>query len=210
LNAVTKASARSLCTRWRRRRRRASDRSAMRNDSFDLEAILAAIDSRRASFFWQIPTNPTGTVLERRGGALCAQVPGHVVWCWMRLTTNLPSTFATLRAVSYSKSLDYVRQGASVVVLRTFFQSARTGRPARGLRSGPGGVCWDICARMRNTFSVSSVAQAAAVAALDDDKHLQRVVENQRHTVAGSSARDWSALGYGGGSTGCAIFCIAI
>jgi histidinol-phosphate aminotransferase len=31
---------------------------------------------------------------------------------------------------------------------------------------------------MRNTFSVSSVAQAAAVAALDDHHHIQRVVEN--------------------------------
>ena len=34
------------------------------------------------------------------------------------------------------------------------------------------------CARMRNTFSVSSVAQAAALAALDDQVHIQRVVEN--------------------------------
>jgi histidinol-phosphate aminotransferase len=31
---------------------------------------------------------------------------------------------------------------------------------------------------MRNTFSVSSVAQAAALAALDDHQHIQRGVEN--------------------------------
>jgi histidinol-phosphate aminotransferase len=31
---------------------------------------------------------------------------------------------------------------------------------------------------MRNIFSVSSVGQAAALAALDDDNHIQRVVEN--------------------------------
>ena len=34
------------------------------------------------------------------------------------------------------------------------------------------------CARMRNTFSVSSVAQAAALAALDDQNHIGRVVSN--------------------------------
>jgi histidinol-phosphate aminotransferase len=34
------------------------------------------------------------------------------------------------------------------------------------------------CARMRDTFSVSSVAQAAAVAALDDLNHVGRVVAN--------------------------------
>ena len=31
---------------------------------------------------------------------------------------------------------------------------------------------------MRNTFSVSSVAQAAAMAAIDDAEHIRRVVEN--------------------------------
>jgi len=51
------------------------------------------------------------------------------------------------------------------------------------------------CARMRNTFSVSSVAQAAAVAALDDYLHIQRVVENnaQQSRVLGQGL---SALGY--------------
>jgi histidinol-phosphate aminotransferase len=34
------------------------------------------------------------------------------------------------------------------------------------------------CARMRNTFSVSSVAQVAAMAALDDQHYIQRVVES--------------------------------
>jgi len=36
----------------------------MRNDSFDLEAILAAIDSKTRIIFLANPNNPTGTVLE--------------------------------------------------------------------------------------------------------------------------------------------------
>jgi histidinol-phosphate aminotransferase len=34
------------------------------------------------------------------------------------------------------------------------------------------------CARMRDTFSVASVAQAGALAALDDRKHIERTVAN--------------------------------
>jgi histidinol-phosphate aminotransferase len=34
------------------------------------------------------------------------------------------------------------------------------------------------CGRMRNPFSVASVAQAAALAAMDDQKHIERVVSN--------------------------------
>jgi histidinol-phosphate aminotransferase len=85
--------------------------------------------------------------------------------------------FAELRKIEYSNSLDYVRQGASVVVLRTFSKAHGLAGLRVGYGLGPAELL-GYCARMRNTFSVSSVAQAAAVAALDDYLHIQRVVEN--------------------------------
>jgi histidinol-phosphate aminotransferase len=51
------------------------------------------------------------------------------------------------------------------------------------------------CARMRNTFSVASVAQSAAMAAVDDLSHIERVVANntaQAKVLAGGL----SDLGY--------------
>jgi histidinol-phosphate aminotransferase len=48
---------------------------------------------------------------------------------------------------------------------------------------------------MRNTYSVSSVAQAAAIAAIDDTKHIQRVVENNA-VQSQVLAQGLSALGY--------------
>jgi len=62
-------------------------------------------------------------------------------------------------------------------VLRTFSKA----HGLAGLRVGYGLGPADLlayCARMRDTFSVSSVAQAAAVAALDDLNHVQRVVSS--------------------------------
>jgi histidinol-phosphate aminotransferase len=85
--------------------------------------------------------------------------------------------FAALRRVVYSKSLDYVRRNASVVVLRTFSKTHGLAGLRIGYGLGPAELL-DYCARLRNTYSVSSVAQAAAVAALDDRLHIQRVVEN--------------------------------
>ena len=150
----------------------------MRDDSFDLDAILAAIDSNTRIVFLANPNNPTGTVLETTVvERFLARIPSHVVVVLDEAYYEFAQHFATLKGISYSKSLDYVRQGASVVVLRTFSKAHGLAGLRVGYGVGPAELL-GYCARMRNTFSVSSVAQAAALAALDDHKHLQRVVEN--------------------------------
>jgi histidinol-phosphate aminotransferase len=150
----------------------------MRGDSFDLEAILAAIDSNTRVVFLANPNNPTGTMLE--AGVVdrfLERVPGHVVVVLDEAYYEFAQHFATLKGIAYSKSLDYVRQGVSVVVLRTFSKAHGLAGLRVGYGLGPAELL-AYCARMRNTFSVSSVAQAAALVALDDHKHLQHVVEN--------------------------------
>jgi histidinol-phosphate aminotransferase len=147
-------------------------------DGFDLEAILAAIDSDTRVVFLANPNNPTGTMLEASVvERFLAQVPGHVVVVLDEAYYEFALHFAELRRVTYSKSLDYVRQGASVVVLRTFSKAHGLAGLRIGYGLGPAELL-GYCARMRNTFSVSSVAQAAALAALDDHRHIQEVVEN--------------------------------
>src|SRR5580693_6815654 len=127
----------------------------MRNDSFDLEAILAAIDSETRIIFLANPNNPTGTMLE--AGVVegfLARVPGHVVVVLDEAYYEFALHFAGLRGVKYSNSLDYVRQGASVVVLRTFSKAHGLAGLRLGYGLGPGELL-GCCARMRNTFSVS-------------------------------------------------------
>ena len=150
----------------------------MRDDSFDLEAILAAIDSNTRIVFLANPNNPTGTMLEAAVvERFLARLPGHVVVVLDEAYYEFALHFAALRRIKYSNSLDYVRQGASVVVLRTFSKAHGLAGLRVGYGLGPAELL-GYCARMRNTFSVSSVAQAAAMAALDDHDHIQRVVEN--------------------------------
>jgi histidinol-phosphate aminotransferase len=150
----------------------------MRDDSFDLDAILSAIDAKTRIVFLANPNNPTGTMLEAAVvERFLAQIPGHVVVVLDEAYSEFALRFAALRGVTYSNSLEYVRQEASVVVLRTFSKAHGLAGLRVGYGLGPAELL-GYCARMRNTFSVSSVGQAAALAALDDDNHIQRVVEN--------------------------------
>jgi histidinol-phosphate aminotransferase len=150
----------------------------MRNDSFDLEAILAAIDANTRIVFLANPNNPTGTMLEADVvERFLARIPGHVVVVLDEAYYEFAFHFAALKKLKYSNSLDYVRRGASVVVLRSFSKAHGLAGLRVGYGLGPAELL-GYCARMRNTFSVSSVAQVAAMAALDDALHIQNVVQN--------------------------------
>jgi histidinol-phosphate aminotransferase len=152
--------------------------ASMHNDGFDLEAILGAIDENTRLVFLANPNNPTGTVLDAQAvDWLVASVPANVVLVLDEAYYEFALHFAALRRVTYSKSLDYIRQGSSVIVLRTFSKAHGLAGLRIGYGLGPAELL-AYCARMRNTFSVSSVAQSAALAALDDQSHLDRVVAN--------------------------------
>jgi histidinol-phosphate aminotransferase len=147
-------------------------------ESFDLEAILAAIDSNTRIVFLANPNNPTGTIVEAAAvEGFLARVPGHVVVVLDEAYYEFALHFAALRRVTYSKSLDFLHQGASVVVLRTFSKAHGLAALRVGYGLGPAEL-FGYCARRRDTFSVSAVAQAAALAAINDHDHIQRVVEN--------------------------------
>ncbi|HTC46718.1 MAG TPA: histidinol-phosphate transaminase [Candidatus Aquilonibacter sp.] len=164
-------------------------------DSFDLDAVLGAIDANTRIVFLANPNNPTGTMFEAAVvEQFLTQLPAHVVLVLDEAYYEFALHFASLRRVNYSNSLDYVHRGASVVVLRTFSKAHGLAGLRVGYGLGPAELL-GYCARMRNTFSVSSVAQAAAIAALDDQEHIQRVVEN--NTIQSRDlAQGLAALGF--------------
>jgi len=167
----------------------------MREDGFDPTAVLDAINEYTRIVFLANPNNPTGTMLENEAiDQFLAEVPGHVVVVLDEAYYEFALHFAGLRKAEYSNSLDYVRQGASVAVLRTFSKAHGLAGLRVGYGLGPAELM-GYCARMRNTFSVSSIGQAAALAALDDHKHLAKVVTNNA-TQAQILGVGLSELGY--------------
>ena len=148
----------------------------MAGDGFDLNAILNAINEHTRLVFLPNPNNPTGTMLDcEELDRFLGEVPGHVVVVLDEAYFEYAQHFALLRKVQYSHSLDYIHRGASVIVLRTFSKAHGLAGLRIGYGLGPAELL-SYCARMQSTFSVSSIAQAAALAALDDQGHVARAV----------------------------------
>jgi len=166
----------------------------MHNDSFDLDAILRAITSETRVVFLANPNNPTGTLLgAEQIDKFLDRVPQHLLVVLDEAYSDFANDFARRRGVEYSHSERYVREGRQVVVLRTFSKA----HGLAGLRVGYGFGTAEILgylARVRPIFSVSELAEAAALAALDDRAHLERVLHNN-HEGAKWLLRELQELG---------------
>jgi len=150
----------------------------MRNHGFDLDAVTAAVDRNTRIVYLSNPNNPTGTLISASDmDRFFEKLPDHVIVVLDEAYSDFAQHFARLRRVEYSHSLDYVRQGRKVVVLRTFSKAHGLAGLRVGYGIGPAELM-SYFARMRTTFSVSSVAQAAALAALGDEAHTSRSLEN--------------------------------
>jgi histidinol-phosphate aminotransferase len=167
---------------------------AMRDDGFDLDAIAAAIDGNTRIVFLANPNNPTGTLVPADElDRFLQRVPEHVIVVLDEAYHDFAHHFAALHGVDYSHSLDYVRQGRRIVVLRTFSKAHGLAGVRVGYGLGPAELM-SYFARMRTTFSVSVVAQAGALAALEDEAHTRKAVENNAKQ-AKRLAGEISALG---------------
>jgi histidinol-phosphate aminotransferase len=149
-----------------------------REDGFDLAAILKAVNEHTRLVLLANPNNPTGTMLKTDElEQFLKRVPEHVVVVLDEAYHEFASHFADRRGTEYSRSLRYVHQGARVVVLRTFSKVHGLAGLRIGYGVGPEELM-SYCKRIQETYSVSSIAQAAAIAALDDVDHVARSVSH--------------------------------
>lgn len=150
----------------------------MRENGFDLDAIVAAVDQHTRIIYIANPNNPTGTLIPPKElDRFLDAVPEHVIVVLDEAYYDFAQNFATIRGMNYSHALDYVNQGRKVVVLRTFSKAHGLAGVRVGYGIGPAELM-SYFARMRSTFSVSAVAQAAALAALDDEAHIQKTLKS--------------------------------
>lgn len=144
----------------------------MRDLAYDFAAILRSITARTKVVYLGNPNNPTGTMftaseLDRFLDALPKRI----------LVVLDEAYYEYVQRPDYSHSLDYVRAGRNVLVLRTFSKV----HGLAGLRIGYGMGHPELIKslnRIRSPFNASTVAQVAAFAALDDAEHIARSVES--------------------------------
>lgn len=151
---------------------------AMRGDAYDLDRILAAINPETRIVFIANPNNPTGTLLAPAElDGFMSKVPEQVCVVLDEAYCDFAQYFARQRGVEYSHSMQYVREGRNIVVLRTFSKA----HGLAGARIGYGIAPAEqiaYFARLRTVFSVTHVAEAAALAAIEDEQHLRKTLEN--------------------------------
>lgn len=166
----------------------------MRQDGFDLNAISAAVDRHTGLIFLANPNNPTGTLITADDVDRLLRKINHPLVVLDEAYFDFAQDISASRRVTYSHSLDYVREGRNVVVLRTFSKV----HGLAGARIGYGIASADLIARLsrqRSMYCVSKVAQAAALAALEDFAHIRRTVENNTHQ-AERLFREISEIGF--------------
>lgn len=132
----------------------------------DLDAMAAAITPATRLVFIANPNNPTGTWIERPAlERFLAKVPENVIVVLDEAYTEYVETG------DVPNGLDYLTQYPNLLVSRTF--SKAYGLAA--LRVGYG-ICQpaiaDAMNRVRQPFNVNSLAQAAALATLEDEAYL--------------------------------------
>lgn len=151
----------------------------MKNDAYDLDAIAAAINEQTRVVILANPNNPTGTMFDANAtDAFLKRVPENILVVLDEAYSDFAEYFARKRGIEYSRSFEYVRSGRqNILVLRTFSKA----HGLAGIRLGY--ACGDpellrYFARVRNSFSVSGVAEAAGLAAIRDEDHVRKTVEN--------------------------------
>ncbi len=144
----------------------------------DLDAMLSAIRADTRLVFIANPNNPTGTLVDGQAlKAFIEQVPARV-----GIVLD-EAYFEYLPAELQNDSLAWIDAHPNLIVTRTFSKAYGLA----GLRLGYA-VCHeqvaDLLNRVRQPFNVNSLAQAAAIAAMEDEAFLAHCLKiNQEGMV---------------------------
>ena len=136
--------------------------------AIDLDAMAGAVTDKTRMIFLTNPHNPTGTAFSSAGFAsFLADIPENVVIVLDEAYVEF------VRDESCADSLDFLDDNRPLVALRTFSKIYGLA----GLRVGYGFMPPEMAGlmnRVRQPFNVSSIAQVAAIAALDDDDFIRQ------------------------------------
>ncbi len=134
----------------------------------DLPAMLEEVNERTRIFVITNPNNPSGTIVSAdEVEAVLNKLPEQ---CILLLDE---AYYEYVDDSAYTRSIEWVKQGRNVMVLRTFSKIYGLA----GLRIGYGIAPKHIISameRVRMPFNVNSIAQVGAVASLADPNQVKR------------------------------------
>ena len=143
----------------------------LKDGTHDLERIAQAVTPRTRIIFLDNPTNPMGTVIpSRRFEAFLSTLPDGLI-------VALDEAYMEfVRDPDTPRGKDLVHKDRRVAFLRTFSKAYGLA----GLRAGYGIMDEEVARnleKVRQPFNMNSMAQVAALAALDDRDYLKQVLK---------------------------------
>jgi histidinol-phosphate aminotransferase len=146
----------------------------MKEFTFDLDAIAAAVTPQTRILYIANPNNPTGTAFGKADfAAFMKKIPGDVLVVYDEAYKEYAER------TDLADPFEFFKQYNNILTLRTFSKVYGLA----GLRIGYGIGHPTLVAEMnklRTPFNVTSVGQAAALAALDDSEHVERSAATNR------------------------------
>jgi len=141
---------------------------------FDLEEITQRINKKTKIVFLCNPNNPTGTIVTKEEvNNFMKQVPDDVIVVFDE------AYYDYVEDKNYPDSLSYVLEGKNVIIIRTFSKIAGIA----GIRVGYAIAKPELIGYLRrvvNPFTANRLAQVAALASLDDEKHYKKVLKSNQ------------------------------
>lgn len=145
-------------------------RVPLKNYTYDLEAMADVIDDRVKLVYISNPNNPTGTMITgEEMDRFMDRIPSDVVVVYDEAYREY------IDDPNYPDPMKYFQRGDNIIIARTFSKIYGLA----GLRVGYGIASEGIIkalTRVRSSFNVSSVANAAALAALDADDFVAQTI----------------------------------
>src|SRR5438034_7318437 len=139
----------------------------LKDHRHDLPAMAKAVTPKTRLVFICNPNNPTGTyVTAAEVTAFMRAIPPDVIVVFDE------AYFEYVTAADYPDTMALLKAGRNIVLLRTFSKIYGLA----GLRIGYGLTTTEIAQhlnRIRPPFNTNSLAQKAALAALQDEEHVQ-------------------------------------
>jgi len=145
-----------------------SVRVPLKDMTIDLQAMREAVTEKTRIVFIANPNNPTGTMVKGEDlHRFVEAMPDDVIICLDEAYREYVSDEA------YPDTLSYLEGGKPVIILRTFSKIYGLSGLRAGYGVGPGKMI-NYLNRVRQPFNMNSLAQAAALAAIDDEAHVEK------------------------------------
>jgi len=150
----------------------------LKNFSYDLSSMADRITAQTKLIFINNPLNPTGTIVKKEDfERFLKRILADVIL----VLDEAYGEYVTDK--SFPNSLTYLGKGKKIFILRTFSKIYGLA----GLRIGYGIAEAQLISclnKIKGPFNTNSLAQAAALAALDDEDHLERSLANNQEGLA--------------------------